>query len=96
LALAPLSDRRWSPSPSRLGLAPLRVNVVSPGWVDTPVWDTIAKDGDKAALWEPLTRRLPVGRVGTPAEVAQAYLFLMENEFATGSTVDVDGGHAFA
>jgi NAD(P)-dependent dehydrogenase (short-subunit alcohol dehydrogenase family) len=76
-----------------LELAPTRVNVVSPGWVDTPVWDRIAGDG-KAAAFEQMARRLPVGRVGTPEDLAHAYLFLMENGFTTGVTLHVDGGHA--
>ncbi len=74
-------------------LAPTRVNVVSPGWVDTPIWDTIAGDR-KAAVWDELARKLPVRRIGTPAELAAAYTFLIENGFATGTTVHVDGGHA--
>ncbi len=75
-------------------MAPRRVNVVSPGWVDTPVWERVAGEG-KAALWAETAARLPVGRIGTPADLAQAYVFLMENGFATGTTVHVDGGHAF-
>ncbi len=74
-------------------LAPRRVNVVSPGWVDTPVWDRIAPDG-KTALWAEKAAQLPVGRIGTTDDLAQAYLFLMENGFTTGTTVHVDGGHA--
>jgi NAD(P)-dependent dehydrogenase (short-subunit alcohol dehydrogenase family) len=76
-----------------LELAPARVNVVSPGWVDTPVWDRIAGAG-KADVLEAMARRLPVGRVGTAEDLAHAYVFLMENEFTTGTTLHVDGGHA--
>ncbi|MDB5219338.1 MAG: family oxidoreductase, partial [Myxococcaceae bacterium] len=43
---------------------------------------------------EQMARRLPVGRIGSTAELASAYVFLMENTFATGTTVHVDGGHA--
>jgi NAD(P)-dependent dehydrogenase (short-subunit alcohol dehydrogenase family) len=74
-------------------MAPTRVNVVSPGWVDTPVWDATFGDR-KAVLWEQMARRLPVGHIGSPVELAMAYVFLMENTFATGTTVHVDGGHA--
>jgi NAD(P)-dependent dehydrogenase (short-subunit alcohol dehydrogenase family) len=76
-----------------LELAPSRVNVVSPGWVDTPVWDGIVGDR-KRALFEEQARRLPVGRIGTPEDLAAAYLFLMESGFTTGTTLHVDGGHA--
>jgi NAD(P)-dependent dehydrogenase (short-subunit alcohol dehydrogenase family) len=76
-----------------LELAPTRVNVVSPGWVETPVWDTLMGERKEAA-WEQMARRLPVGRIGSPSDLAAAYVFLMENTFATGTTVHVDGGHA--
>ena len=76
-----------------LEMAPTRVNVVSPGWVETPVWDALMGER-KTAAWEQMARRLPVGRIGTPSDLAAAYLFLMENTFATGTTVHVDGGHA--
>jgi NAD(P)-dependent dehydrogenase (short-subunit alcohol dehydrogenase family) len=73
-------------------MAPTRVNVVSPGVVDTPIWTAIVGD-DKGAVFEQTARRLPVGRIGTTADLAQAYLFLMQNEFTTGTTLHVDGGY---
>lgn len=73
-------------------LAPIRVNVVSPGWVDSPIWGTIAGD-KKDGMLTAMAERLPVGRVGQPAEIAHAILFLMRNGFATGSVLHVDGGH---
>jgi NAD(P)-dependent dehydrogenase (short-subunit alcohol dehydrogenase family) len=75
-----------------LELAPVRVNVVSPGWVDTPVWDSIAGAG-KADVFAKMAARLPVGRVGRPEDLAHAIVFLMENEFSTGTVLHVDGGH---
>lgn len=72
-------------------LGPVRVNVLSPGWVDTPVWDRISPD--KAAAFSTMSARLPVGRVGTPADMAHAARFLMENGFVTGTVLHVDGGH---
>jgi len=77
-----------------LELAPLRVNVVSPGWVDTPVWDAIAGDG-KAARLAAMADRLPAGRVGAPRDIAQAFRALMANGFITGTVLHVDGGHRF-
>ncbi|MFI6998401.1 SDR family oxidoreductase [Nocardia sp. NPDC050175] len=73
-------------------LGPVRVNVVSPGWIDTPIWDTIAGDA-KTERHQQLAARLPVGRIGKPAEVAQAMLAAMRNPFITGTVLHVDGGH---
>ncbi|MFI6167121.1 SDR family oxidoreductase [Nocardia sp. NPDC051052] len=73
-------------------LGPIRVNVVSPGWIDTPIWDTIAGPA-KTERHQQLAARLPVGRIGQPAEVAQAMLAAMHNPFITGTVLHVDGGH---
>jgi NAD(P)-dependent dehydrogenase (short-subunit alcohol dehydrogenase family) len=73
-------------------LAPIRVNVVSPGWVDTPVWDAIA-GADKRARLAAMAGRLPVGRVGQPDDIAKAFLALLHNGFITGTVLHVDGGH---
>ena len=72
-------------------LAPLRVNAVSPGTVDTPIYA-----GMPAAAREDMFRAFaaaaPLGRVGRPEEVAQTVLYLMTSTFTTGSTLYVDGG----
>ena len=73
-------------------LRPVRVNAVSPGWVDTAIWDTLAGDG-KGEVFARHAERLPVGRMGQPADVAAAALFLLSCGFATGSVLHVDGGH---
>ncbi|SDH12540.1 SDR family oxidoreductase [Paraburkholderia phenazinium] len=72
-------------------LAPLRVNVVSPGMVETGMWGEMS-DEDRQALAAKAGSGLPVGRVGQPADLAQAYWLLMNNGFMTGAVVDVDGG----
>jgi NAD(P)-dependent dehydrogenase (short-subunit alcohol dehydrogenase family) len=72
-------------------LAPVRVNVVSPGWVDTPIWDQLGVD--KRAAFAELAGRLPARRIGTPEDVAQAFVSLMRNGFITGTVLHVDGGH---
>lgn len=72
-------------------LAPIRVNIVSPGFVRTPLWsgmDAATRD----AMYEQAGRALPVGRVGEAGEVAETYLFLMRQGFATGQSFIVDGG----
>jgi NAD(P)-dependent dehydrogenase (short-subunit alcohol dehydrogenase family) len=73
-------------------LAPIRVNAVCPGWVDTPLWDAIAGDR-KQEMFAAMADRLPAGKVGDPADLAQAIAFLTENAFTTGSVLHVDGGH---
>ena len=74
-----------------LELAPTRVNVVSPGWVDTPMWDELVGDA-KTGFFEEMAARLPAGRIPTSLDVASAYVFLMESEFTTGETIRIDGG----
>jgi len=74
-------------------LKPVRVNALSPGWVDTELWDVIG--GSKATAFAGMAERLPVGRIGTPEDLAHAAIFLMENEFTTGAVLHVDGGHRF-
>lgn len=73
-------------------LAPIRVNVVSPGWVDTPIWESVAGDA-KAATLEAMAQRLPVGRIGRPGDIADAMRFVMRNGFVTGTVLHVEGGH---
>lgn len=73
-------------------LAPLRINAVSPGWVDTPIWSFVAGDAKQATL-EAMARRLPVGRVGRPEDIADAIRFLIGNGFTTGTILHVEGGH---
>ncbi|MEL7003327.1 MAG: SDR family oxidoreductase [Bacteroidota bacterium] len=74
-----------------LELAPIRFNAVSPGWTDTPMWDTILGEG-KQEVFEQVAEKQPVKRLATPNEVAQAVLFFMENKSVTGEIIHVDGG----
>jgi NAD(P)-dependent dehydrogenase (short-subunit alcohol dehydrogenase family) len=71
-------------------IAPRRINVVSPGIIDTPM---IGGTGpERAAGLARATQRNLIPRPGTADEVADAILFLLRNDFLTGTTVDVDGG----
>jgi NAD(P)-dependent dehydrogenase (short-subunit alcohol dehydrogenase family) len=72
-------------------LAPIRVNIVSPGVVRTPLWANMT-EADRAALYQQISDRLPVGHVGDAAEIAQAYLYLMRQTYSTGQVLVVDGG----
>ncbi|MBZ9804748.1 SDR family oxidoreductase [Mesorhizobium sp. ES1-6] len=76
-------------------LAPIRVNAVSPGWVDTEIWAQVAGDR-KAETLAAMAERLPVGRIGQPDDIADAILFLIGNGFTTGTTLHVEGGHRLA
>ena len=73
-------------------LAPIRVNAVSPGLVDTPIFDYMQKK-DKAEMFQRFAAAAPIKRVGRPEEVALAVLHLMANSFTTGTTLFVDGGY---
>ncbi|ANM10939.1 MULTISPECIES: SDR family oxidoreductase [unclassified Rhizobium] len=73
-------------------LAPLRINAVSPGWVDTPIWRSVAGDAKQATL-DAMAQRLPAGRVGRPEDIADAIRFLIGNGFTTGTILHVEGGH---
>ena len=68
-----------------------RVNAVSPGVVRTELWRNMSET-ERANLYESVGGSLPVGRVGEAEDIAQAYLFLMQEGFSTGQTVVVDGG----
>jgi NAD(P)-dependent dehydrogenase (short-subunit alcohol dehydrogenase family) len=72
-------------------LAPIRVNIVSPGFVRTPLWSNIPEN-EREAMYLQVGARLPVGRVGEADDIAQTYLHLMNNAFATGQTIVIDGG----
>jgi NAD(P)-dependent dehydrogenase (short-subunit alcohol dehydrogenase family) len=72
-------------------LAPIRVNAVSPGVIDTGAWDPMGQDG-KQALFEHVSATNPTGRIGTVGDVAHAVLFAMTNTFMTGVMLKIDGG----
>jgi NAD(P)-dependent dehydrogenase (short-subunit alcohol dehydrogenase family) len=72
-------------------LAPIRVNAVCPGVVRTNLWHNMAA-AEREQLYESVGNSLPVGRVGEPHDIAQAYLFLMQEGFSTGQSLVVDGG----
>lgn len=74
-----------------LELKPRRVNVVSPGIVETPIWSHFPEE-QRRHLLDHEARSLPVGRIGQPGEVAQAIVMLMTNGFMTGALIDCDGG----
>jgi NAD(P)-dependent dehydrogenase (short-subunit alcohol dehydrogenase family) len=74
-----------------LELAPIRVNAISPGVIDTSAWDGLGEQ-DKAGYFAEMRARNPVRRIGTPADIARAVLFAMTSTFLTGQTLHIDGG----
>ena len=74
-----------------LELAPIRVNAVSPGWVDTPVWDRLAAPDVKNARLADLAARLPARRLGRPGDIANAVAFLVADSFVTGTVLHAEG-----
>jgi NAD(P)-dependent dehydrogenase (short-subunit alcohol dehydrogenase family) len=72
-------------------LAPIRVNAISPGVVDTGAWDALGEDG-KARLFAETREHNPARRIGAPEDVADAAILAMTNTFMTGVTLHVDGG----
>jgi NAD(P)-dependent dehydrogenase (short-subunit alcohol dehydrogenase family) len=74
-----------------LELAPIRVNAISPGVIDTGAWDAFGAQG-KADYFADISSRNPAGRIGTIEDIAQGVLFALTNTFLTGQTLHIDGG----
>ncbi|KUI56717.1 3-oxoacyl-[acyl-carrier-protein] reductase FabG [Cytospora mali] len=74
-----------------LDLKPIRVNLVSPGFVDTELWDS-HDEKDKEKILQSVVEKVPTGRVAQPEDVAEAYLFLMKDRNVTGTVVDSNSG----
>jgi NAD(P)-dependent dehydrogenase (short-subunit alcohol dehydrogenase family) len=74
-----------------LELAPIRVNAISPGVIDTGAWDAFGEQG-KADYFADISARNPARRIGTADDIAQGVLFAMTSTFLTGVTLHIDGG----
>lgn len=72
-------------------IAPIRVNLIAPGFVDTPLSADLLGDGLEARRRQ-LRDSLPIGRVVQPQDVAALAMHLMVNTALTGATYDIDGG----
>ena len=77
-----------------LELKPIRVNVISPGFVDTPLFDALGQEARTAILGD-AANALPGGRVGRPAEVAEAIIFLLGNSYMNAEVLHIDGAGRF-
>jgi 3-oxoacyl-[acyl-carrier protein] reductase len=86
---------------AELGPANVRVNAIAPGWFETPMSRSMYLDEQgkpdparREALMTSLTRRIPLGRIGEPSEIAHAALYLASDAgaFVTGQIISVNGG----
>ncbi|CAM3054162.1 SDR family oxidoreductase [Lactiplantibacillus plajomi] len=68
-----------------------RINAVAPTWTPTGLWRGLS-DSHRERQAQAVAQNLPLKRVATVAEVASAYLYLMQNDFITGQVLQVDGG----
>jgi len=75
-----------------LDLKPVRVNLVSPGAVDTELWKSFSEEA-KAAFMKSVKEKVPTGQVGKVEDVAECYLWLMKDKNVTGVVVQSDSGH---
>ncbi|GJJ14626.1 hypothetical protein Clacol_008892 [Clathrus columnatus] len=75
-----------------IDLAPVRVNSVRLGVIDTELWEWQGPEVKKY-IFDLITSHAPVGHVGSPEAAAEAYMFLMRCDFITGQTIPVDGGY---
>lgn len=74
-----------------LELAPIRVNTIRPGFVDTDMWSFLPNDA-RQGLKQKVEDTFPARRAGTAADIGHAALFLMTNPYVTGTIIEVSGG----
>ncbi len=72
-------------------LAPIRVNIVIPGFVDTELWSNVPAAA-KQQMFREAAAKLPVGRIGAAEDIAEHYLSFMRGRYVTGQALVVDGG----
>jgi NAD(P)-dependent dehydrogenase (short-subunit alcohol dehydrogenase family) len=77
--------------PLAIELAPVRVNAISPGLVDTPWWSAMP-EGMRNDFFATIGEMLPVGRVATAEDVAEAVALAATNRNLTGTVIETDGG----
>jgi NAD(P)-dependent dehydrogenase (short-subunit alcohol dehydrogenase family) len=75
-----------------LDIKPIRVNLVSPGAVDTELWDQLSRE-EREKLFASMEKGTLTGRVGAVEDVVEQFLALIRDKNVTGSIVRSDGGH---
>lgn len=78
--------------PLALELAPVRVNVVSPGLIETPAYENMPEE-DRQLFFDRLAGKVPARRIGQPEDVARGVIYLMKSGYSTGTVLEIDGGH---
>jgi NAD(P)-dependent dehydrogenase (short-subunit alcohol dehydrogenase family) len=73
-------------------LSPIRVNAVCPGLIHTEVWNALVPAEHREEFFKQRTKRLPINRIGEPADAVEAYLYLMRGGYTTAQVLRVDGG----
>lgn len=73
-------------------LAPVRVNIVTPGLVKTGLWDDMESQ-ERENMYTHFSGELPVKYVAGPDDIAETYLYLMQQNYSTGQVVVADGGY---
>jgi len=74
-----------------LDLKPVRVNLISPGLVDTELWSHMSEE-QKQGFFKQMEEKLPTGRVGKVDDVAEAYIYAMRDKNLTGSIISTNSG----
>ncbi|OXM85300.1 SDR family oxidoreductase [Paenibacillus rigui] len=72
-------------------LAPIRINAVSPGVVDTPIFSGMDEES-REAMFQAIAQSMLLKHIAKPEEIAEAYVYLAKNTFTTGSVIHVEGG----
>jgi NAD(P)-dependent dehydrogenase (short-subunit alcohol dehydrogenase family) len=74
----------------------IRVNAISPGWIDNPILNPVLNEEQVEQFKKNVTKSIPMGRMGSPDEVAKAVSFLASDDssYITGIELFVDGGRA--
>jgi NAD(P)-dependent dehydrogenase (short-subunit alcohol dehydrogenase family) len=74
-----------------LDIKPIRVNLISPGAIDTERWDSLPP-GQKEAVLASFTTKVTTGQVGQVEDVVEAYLYAMKDQNLTGTVISTNGG----
>jgi len=72
-------------------LAPIRVNIVSPGVIKTELWSGMS-ESERETMYTNIGNTLPLKRVGEAEDIASTFVYLLEQQYGTGQTLIVDGG----
>ena len=72
-------------------LAPIRVNTIRPGFIDSSMWDFLGEQ-EREQMRAEMRTSLPARRVGHVEDIGQAAVFLMTNPYVTGTVLEVNGG----